>query len=47
MNESHLEVNCLLENIVERTQDFTDSAYTSHDHRQGILLLSDRQCCHE
>ena len=27
---------------MERTQDFTDSAYTSHDHRQGIILLSDR-----
>lgn len=27
---------------VERTQDFTDSAYTSHDHREKILLLCDR-----
>ena len=35
-------MNCLLENIVERTQDFTDSAYTSHDHRQSIIILSDR-----
>ena len=32
----------LLDTIVERTQDFTDSAYTSHDHRQSIILLSDR-----
>ena len=23
-------------------QDFTDSAYTSHDHRENILLLCDR-----
>ena len=23
-------------------QDFTDSAYTSHDHRQNIILLSER-----
>ena len=28
--------------IVERVQDFTDSAYTSHEHRQGILLQTDR-----
>lgn len=31
-----------LDTIVERTQDFTDSAYTSHEHRENILLLSDR-----
>lgn len=28
--------------IIERTQDFTDSAYTSHEHRENILLLCDR-----
>ncbi|XP_067112227.1 alpha-catulin [Osmerus mordax] len=28
-----------LEQVVERTEDFTDSAYTSHEHRQGILQL--------
>lgn len=28
--------------VLERTQDFTDSAYTSHEHRENILLLSDR-----
>ena len=28
--------------IAERTQDFTDSAYTSHEHRQNILLQCDR-----
>lgn len=27
---------------MERTQDFTDSAYTSHEHRENILLLCDR-----
>ena len=27
---------------MERTQDFTDSAYTSHEHRQAIVILSDR-----
>ena len=32
----------MLDSIVERTQDFTDSAYTSHDHRQNIIMLSDR-----
>uniref|UniRef100_A0A8C8C6Y3 Alpha-catulin n=1 Tax=Oncorhynchus tshawytscha TaxID=74940 RepID=A0A8C8C6Y3_ONCTS len=28
-----------LEAVVERTEDFTDSAYTSHEHREGILQL--------
>lgn len=31
-----------IETVVERTQDFTDSAYTSHEHRENILLLCDR-----
>ncbi|XP_075214953.1 alpha-catenin related [Lycorma delicatula] len=31
-----------IDTIVERTQDFTDSAYTSHEHRESILLLCDR-----
>ena len=31
-----------LEQVVERTQDFTDSAYTSHEHRENILLLCER-----
>ncbi|GIX71943.1 alpha-catulin [Caerostris darwini] len=31
-----------LDGIMERTQDFTDSAYTSHAHREKILLLCDR-----
>ncbi|RXG61291.1 Alpha-catulin [Armadillidium vulgare] len=31
-----------LDSINERSQDFTDSAYTSHEHRQTILLLTDR-----
>lgn len=31
-----------LEFVVERTQDFTDSAYTSHQHREKILLICDR-----
>ncbi|XP_051157686.1 alpha-catulin [Leptopilina boulardi] len=31
-----------LETVVERTQDFTDSAYTTHEHRENILLLCDR-----
>ncbi|XP_055928368.1 alpha-catulin-like isoform X2 [Argiope bruennichi] len=31
-----------LDAIIERTQDFTDSAYTSHAHREKILLLCDR-----
>ncbi|KAJ2947812.1 hypothetical protein O0L34_g9600 [Tuta absoluta] len=28
--------------LVERTHDFTDSAYTSHHHRQRILALAER-----
>ena len=32
----------ILKNIGERTQDFTDSAYTTHERRQNILLLCDR-----
>ena len=31
-----------LDSITERTHDFTDSAYTSHEHRENILLLCDR-----
>ncbi|KAK9871612.1 hypothetical protein WA026_012992 [Henosepilachna vigintioctopunctata] len=31
-----------LEAVLERTQDFTDSAYTSHEHREAILERSDR-----
>lgn len=31
-----------LDTICERIQDFTDSAYTSHEHRENILLLIDR-----
>ncbi|KAL1130353.1 hypothetical protein AAG570_013291, partial [Ranatra chinensis] len=31
-----------LDTIIERTQDFTDSAYTNHEHRENILLLCDR-----
>ncbi|KFM70558.1 Alpha-catulin, partial [Stegodyphus mimosarum] len=31
-----------LDTIIEKTQDFTDSAYTSHAHREKILLLCDR-----
>lgn len=28
--------------LVERTHDFTDSAYTKHEHRQQILSLAER-----
>lgn len=28
--------------LVERTHDFTDSAYTKHEHRQRILALAKR-----
>lgn len=35
-------ISAALDSVLERTQDFTDSAYTSHEHRENILLLSDR-----
>ncbi|KAJ8288171.1 hypothetical protein COCON_G00008300 [Conger conger] len=35
-------LTALLERIVEQTEDFTDSAYTSHEHRESILQL-----CHQ
>lgn len=31
-----------LESLIETTQDFTDSAYTSHQHRESILMTGDR-----
>lgn len=31
-----------LDKVIEKTQDFTDSAYTTHEHRENILLLCDR-----
>lgn len=31
-----------LNNCIEKTQNFTDSAYTTHEHRENILLLNDR-----
>uniref|UniRef100_A0A6M2DDD1 Putative alpha-catenin n=1 Tax=Xenopsylla cheopis TaxID=163159 RepID=A0A6M2DDD1_XENCH len=36
------QLSAALDSVVERTQDFTDSAYTSHEHRENILLLCDR-----
>lgn len=27
---------------IEQTQDFTDSAYTSHEHRETLLVIQDR-----
>ena len=31
-----------LESLIETTQDFTDSAYTTHDHRQQILMTCEQ-----
>ncbi|XP_041739440.1 alpha-catulin isoform X2 [Coregonus clupeaformis] len=36
----HQALSGQLDAVVERTEDFTDSAYTSHEHREGILQLS-------
>ncbi|XP_055749538.1 alpha-catulin-like isoform X5 [Salvelinus fontinalis] len=35
----HQALSGQLEAVVERMEDFTDSAYTSHEHREGILQL--------
>ncbi|XP_071792052.1 alpha-catulin-like isoform X2 [Asterias amurensis] len=32
----------VLDTVIDTTQDFTDSAYTSHEHRERILALRDR-----
>ena len=43
-----LEPTCLenlqlsVDSVIEISQDFTDSAYISHDFRENILLLTDR-----
>ena len=31
-----------LETMIETAQDFTDSAYTSHENRERILILCER-----
>ncbi|CAL4059270.1 unnamed protein product, partial [Meganyctiphanes norvegica] len=31
-----------VDTILDRSQDFTDSAYTSHEHRENILLMTER-----
>lgn len=36
------QLQAALDKLVEKTQDFTDSAYTRHEHRENILLLCDR-----
>uniref|UniRef100_A0A9L0R740 Catenin alpha like 1 n=1 Tax=Equus caballus TaxID=9796 RepID=A0A9L0R740_HORSE len=38
--QSKENLSAMLEVILERTEDFTDSAYTSHEHRERILELS-------
>ncbi len=35
-------LNSALEQLIETTQDFTDSAYTSHNNRERILLSCER-----
>ena len=43
ISESYKEqLTACLDSITERTQDFTDSAYTSHEHRQNIIMLCDQ-----
>jgi hypothetical protein len=38
--QSKENLSATLEFILEHTEDFTDSAYTSHEHRERILELS-------
>ncbi|XP_036185989.1 alpha-catulin isoform X1 [Myotis myotis] len=38
--QSKENLSATLEAVLERTEDFTDSAYTSHEHRERILDLS-------
>lgn len=38
--QSKESLSATLEAILERTEDFTDSASTSHEHREHILELS-------
>lgn len=38
--QSKESLSATLEAILERTEDFTDSASTSHEHRERILELS-------
>ncbi|XKL59885.1 hypothetical protein PGB90_000901 [Kerria lacca] len=35
-------LNRAVDIVIDRTQDFTDSAYTSHEHRENIILLCER-----
>lgn len=35
-------LNRAFEFVVDRTENFTDSAYTSHEHRENIILLCER-----
>ena len=37
----HETLSSALDAVLERTQDFTDSAYTNHEHRQDILDCSE------
>ena len=38
--ESKENLSAALEAVLEHVEDFTDSAYTSHEHRERILELS-------
>lgn len=35
-------LNKAVDMVIDRTQDFTDSAYTTHEHRENIILLCER-----
>ncbi|KAL3854374.1 hypothetical protein ACJMK2_013646, partial [Sinanodonta woodiana] len=35
-------LQCALENVIENSQEFTDSAYTSHEHREKIIEITEK-----
>ena len=41
-SNTEAKVQSSFDTILESTQDFTDSAYTSHENRERILVLCDR-----
>ena len=40
--QTQVKLTSALELFVETTQDFTDSAYTTHQHRERIIHLCDK-----
>lgn len=41
-SDTEVRLVATLEVLIETTQDFTDSAYTTHDHRQHVLMICEQ-----